>query len=1048
MVNGSNSSGSDLEYYAFGNPQPTFDPTTNALTGLSVQVVGAAYDPSATNNYLFDQETINVTPSNGFLENVWWSNYESYSGNGDYSTCNYNWKLGYNIRGGGVSCGPVYFGPNDYLFGPVYTNDSVFVSPSPAFGTATAPSPVTTADPNCLFVDSGTNRGMNGNRSNCSAANTDVSVYDTVNSSDNHAVEQPPANDTQLGTIASQNGCLYSGPTQIHLSTDASGNGQMTVVSPDTPEGTKTVNGTTYPWDTNNIASNVNNCPNNGTAPIPPNGVVFVQNATACADPGLVQPVRRSHLQQRDQPDLQPGRSPAAGKGVGPHRHRHLGLEPAGQRRHGGVQADHQDRRRDHHQHHRHLHGPAAEHAGGRHPGHHPADLYLHRHLRERRRFTESAQGTGAFTAVYSGGNNTTSSQGNLGQTNNLSPSTSYGPDAQVTAGGCSACYYGQTSAPDAEGDAFVYGSLSGQLTIGTANNVIIEGNITYADCCLDHRPERPQRAVPGLLPVQRRQAQRRPGPHRQQLRGGEPAGDRRQHPGRQHPDHRARRAAPTPPPTCDPSDGTNGVTIDAAVLALTQSFVVNNYNDGSTEGPLLVYGSIQQFARGPIGTFSGASLSTGYLKHYTWDPLLDFISPPSYLVPSTPSWVLQGVASTSGGNAVSTCPPLAGVYQQTVGGVIQDGPAITQYCSASPGGLPNFPTMTAPSVPTNVKAVSNPNGTVTVSWTDPQANNGSAITGYSVSSSPNCASCTYTNLSGPGVTSTTISGLTRRSWYNFTVTATNGVGTSNPSIASNSVIAPDVPERAHQRLGQHQPERLDDRELDRSGQQRLAHHQLHRGPEPGLWVLHLLQPERGLADLGHRFRRHPGGTYSFTVTATNGVGTGGASSASNSVVAPNVPGGAHHRHGDPRQRLGLAHLDRPGRDQRLEHRRVRGHAVPQRHHGPGDPDLHLDGHHRDGDPADQRFALHLHGGRHQRGGHRSAVRGLQLGHPGHVARGAHRRLGQHQQQRNGDTHLDRSVQQRVGHHRLHRHPEPRVPRVHLLQPRRTQRHLHHHHRD
>ena len=32
-------------------------------------------------------------------------------------------------------------------------------------------------------------------------------------------------------------------------------------------------------------------------------------------------------------------------------------------------------------------------------------------------------------------------------------------------------------------------------------------------------------------------------------------------------------------------------------------------------------------------------------------------------------------------------------------------------------------------------------------------------------------------------------------------------------------------------------------------------------------------------------------GGYSFTVTATNGIGTGGASTASNTVVAPNVPG-------------------------------------------------------------------------------------------------------------------------------------------------------------
>ena len=86
---------------------------------------------------------------------------------------------------------------------------------------------------------------------------------------------------------------------------------------------------------------------------------------------------------------------------------------------------------------------------------------------------------------------------------------------------------------------------------------------------------------------------------------------------------------------------GTGGVTIDAAVLALTQSFVVNNYQAGSNEGPLYVYGSIQQFARGPVGTFNNNTVTSGYVKHYTWDPLLNFLSPPSYLVPTTSSWVL-----------------------------------------------------------------------------------------------------------------------------------------------------------------------------------------------------------------------------------------------------------------------------------------------------------------------------------------------------------------------------------------------------------------------
>ncbi len=283
FVPNSNTSGADSEYYAFGNPQPTFDPTTNALSSLSVEVVGAAYDVNATNHYLFAEETIGLSPANGFLKNVWWSNYESYSSNGNYSSCNYNWKLGYNISNANAGCGPVYFGPADYLFGPVYTNDSVFVAgnggptSSPSFGTTGAPSPVTTADPNCLFVNN--TYGMGGSDANCSQANGSVALYDTTNSSFAHAVETPPASDSQLGVIASQNGCLYSGPTQVTLSTAADGTGQMTVVSPDTIESTVNQGGTNYTWDNNNISTNLNNCPNDGTAPLPPNGVVFVQNA-------------------------------------------------------------------------------------------------------------------------------------------------------------------------------------------------------------------------------------------------------------------------------------------------------------------------------------------------------------------------------------------------------------------------------------------------------------------------------------------------------------------------------------------------------------------------------------------------------------------------------------------------------------------------------------------------------------------------------------------------------------------------------------------------
>ena len=273
----------------------------------------------------------------------------------------------------------------------------------------------------------------------------------------------------------------------------------------------------------------------------------------------------------------------------------------------------------------------------------------------------------------------------------------------------------------------------------------------------------------------------------------------------------------------------------------------------------------------------------TGYVKHYTWDPLLDFISPPSYLVPSTASWVPQSVSNNAGAPGTGICPSLAAPYGSAAGSYL------TQYCAASTGGLPNYPAQTAPSSPTmgtattgaggavtltwtdpsansspitgytvsrlpqlpgvhrslrlerlrhidhhhrthrrelvhlyrlrgqrlgtgdpsarsnsvtiptvpspptNAAGAAQPNGTVKVSWTDP-TNSGSPITGYTVIPSPACPSCTGTSVSGGSATSSTIGGLTAGASYTFTVTATNAVGTSNPSSASNSVTTPTVP--------------------------------------------------------------------------------------------------------------------------------------------------------------------------------------------------------------------------------------------------------------
>ena len=892
-VNSSNSDGADQEYYAFGNPQPTFDGTTNALTSLSVQVVGAAYDPSATNNYLFDQETFSITPANGFLSNVWWSNYESYSDTGDYSTCNYNWKLGYNISNQNVSCSPVYFGPQDYLFGPVYTNDSVFVSPSPSFGTPSSPSTVTTADPNCLFVDA--NHGMSGSSTNCSSANSDVATYNTTTSSSGHTVASPPANDAQLGIIASHNGCLYSGPTQITLSTAANGTGQMTVVSPDTVEGTQTINGTTYTWDTNNITSNVNNCPNNGTAPLPSNGVLFVQNNTSPNKNNIASPTQ-PWANPFDDPTYNTvtnltssPSSPQAGQAVALTATVTSGSNQISSgatvafkqtTRSSGVtstttisQCSAQP-----------LRAPVAVT-----PATTPPTYTATAVCPTSGTFNESSRGTGAFTAVYSGGSSTTTSQASLEQTNNYTQTINYGPDAQVTAGGCTSCYYGQTSTPDTEGDAFVNGSLSGQLTIGTANNVIIDGSITYADCNWTTGQSGSSAPSQGLCPYNLAGINDGLG-----LIANNYVEVNRPVIASSTQGNNNTTIEPycgaTPAATCDPSDGTDGITIDAAVLALTQSFVVNNFDQSGTEGPLNVYGSIQQYARGPVGTFNGSSLLSGYVKHYTWDPLLNFVSPPSYLVPSTPSWVLASVTNNAGNASRSVCPPLSGFYAGTSNGAIVDGPPITQYCTAA-NGLPNFPSQTAPSQPTGISASASLSGIVTLNWTDPQTNNGSAIQQYAISSNPPCPTCTFSSLTGANVTTATVSGLTAGTAYNFTVSAINGVGASSPSTASNAVTIPAVPSAptlASASTNTNGSITVNWTDPTDNGAA-ITRYNIVPSPACGSCTYTTLTGATLTSATVSGVT--PGANYSFTVTATNGVGTGPASSASNTVTAPNVPG-------------------------------------------------------------------------------------------------------------------------------------------------------------
>jgi uncharacterized protein (TIGR02145 family) len=87
----------------------------------------------------------------------------------------------------------------------------------------------------------------------------------------------------------------------------------------------------------------------------------------------------------------------------------------------------------------------------------------------------------------------------------------------------------------------------------------------------------------------------------------------------------------------------------------------------------------------------------------------------------------------------------------------------------------------TVPGAPT-IGIATEGNALVSVTFTAPVSNGGSAITGYTVTSTPG-------NLTGTGTTSPiTVTGLTNGTAYTFTVFATNTTGNSLSSSASNSV--------------------------------------------------------------------------------------------------------------------------------------------------------------------------------------------------------------------------------------------------------------------
>jgi type II secretory pathway pseudopilin PulG len=167
-------------------------------------------------------------------------------------------------------------------------------------------------------------------------------------------------------------------------------------------------------------------------------------------------------------------------------------------------------------------------------------------------------------------------------------------------------------------GNAYVQGTYTGQLTIGTYNSIIITGNLCNESCSatLPFKNE----AVLGLVANNFARIY-----HPTEIK-------KTWNQKRERWDEE-----------CVDATGalSSGVTIDAAILAISHSFIVDSYNCGSSLGTLTVHGAIAQYYRGAVGTGSGSSSSTGYVKSYNYDSRLRYIQPPSFISPVKTAWVI-----------------------------------------------------------------------------------------------------------------------------------------------------------------------------------------------------------------------------------------------------------------------------------------------------------------------------------------------------------------------------------------------------------------------
>jgi len=210
---------------------------------------------------------------------------------------------------------------------------------------------------------------------------------------------------------------------------------------------------------------------------------------------------------------------------------------------------------------------------------------------------------------------------------------------------------YELTSKNENCGDAYVHGNYTQSLTIGTADDLIIDGNIETTHTAGEPSVEAPTGlATLGLIaenfvrvykPVKKTYAKtgascNNGDPYNATTKLCEYTNDS--------------NICDAPTLTATEAEKELGIktggaqsnpVIDAAILAINHEFIVDNYECGPFLGYLNIWGAIGQEYRGIVWESNGNG-EHGYDKDYNYDNRLHVLSPPHFINPVDSAWKVQ----------------------------------------------------------------------------------------------------------------------------------------------------------------------------------------------------------------------------------------------------------------------------------------------------------------------------------------------------------------------------------------------------------------------